>query len=651
MNHLNLNRFRRTAVLLGAAVLALTAGACGDVEEKIEEQVAGNAAAELPPLIDAQVLSYLADKNVPGATVAVTVNGRLVLSKGYGVADLEAETQMEPWHRSRIGSVSKLITTIAALQLVEQGELALDDHLYAADATPFWGADPTGPPGIIYTDAGVLPDPDDYYQALATGVAELSKSPDIDEFIAPDDDGPPDPLPPYLTQGDYQANVELAFDWANQIRIRELLSHTTGFLRSGSVSKAADVFHDGNEDLVTYLEAHRAVLMGTSGPPLLFEPGTQRRYSNHGFGLMGQVIAEVSGEPYEEFAHGGIFAPLGLTDVVPHGVSVGPLDVTPYSSSDGEPVENPYHVTGEPALSTSTGGWVATAQDLVRVACGIDDISNNLRLLDHDTVGTVWYPAATISSPMGWDSVKNGVLSKNGSTGQGGARVTKYLPGSVSDVEINVAVATNKQGAPPASLLNNIADAVAGTSVPDDFDLFTDHRCYVPPGEGLANPEPSASAEPTRSPGLADPAPSRPADPVPPPPAQPSPPPARPAPPQVGDPAVRSSQLWTLPDECGKPVETEVRASVLTEAKLRSVELRWSTGKGEDQQGSVGMVETGTGFWSATLGPLNPKVFPADHPLFDPIPLAVTVVATDEHGQTGSAQTELRLYRCIPPAG
>jgi CubicO group peptidase (beta-lactamase class C family) len=647
-----MNRLRKTAMILLAVVTAATVVACSEVEQKINERVAGDAATELPLLIDAQVLSYLDNSNVPGATVAVTVNGRLVLSKGYGVADLDAGTQMQPWHRSRIGSVSKLITAIAALQLVEQGELDLDDHLYAADATPFWGNDPNGPPGVIYTDAGVLENPGDYYSALAAGVAELSESPDISDVLAPGENGPPDPQPPYLTQGDYQANVQLAFDWANQIRMRHVLSHTTGLLRSGSAPKAAEVFHNGNEDLVTYPEVHQAVLMGTSGPPLLFEAGTERKYSNHGFGLMGQVIAEVSGMPYEEFAYGGIFGPLGLTDVTPHGIALGPLDVTPYNSdSDGNPVENPYDITGELPLSTSTGGWIATAQDLVRVACGIDDVSNNLRLLDHDTVDTVWYPDASISHPMGWDSVKNGVLSKNGSQGQGAARVTKYLPGSLSDVEINVAVATNKRGAPPASLLNNIANEVAGTAIPDDFDLFTHHPCYVPPG--LTNPQPSAgepSPEPTFEPGLADPAPAPPTDSPPlPPPAEPSPPP--PPPPAVGDPAIRASELWTLPDECGKPTETEVRAPVQAGSGLRSVELRWSTGDEEEQQATVDMVETATGFWSATLGPFNPTALLDGPEPFDPTPLTVTVVATDQHGQTSLVRAETTLYRCIPPAG
>jgi hypothetical protein len=114
---------------------------------------------------------------------------------------------------------------------------------------------------------------------------------------------------------------------------------------------------------------------------------------------------------------------------------------------------------------------------------------------------------------------------------------------------------------------------------------------------------------------------------------------------------IRTSELWSLPDECGKPVETLVRVPVTAGSGLGSVELQWSAGDGEDQQGSVEMVETGTGRWSATLGPLSPKVFPAGHRLFDPLPLTVTVVASDQHGQTGSARAELTLIRCIPPAG
>ena len=279
-----MNYLRKIAITLLAAVTAVTVGACG--LEKISQRVAGDAAPQIPQLVDAQVLSWLDNSNTPGATVAVTVNGRLVLSKGYGVSDLESGTQMEPWHRSRVGSVSKLITAIATLRLVEQGELDLDEHLYAGGVAPVWGSDPTAPPGFVFSDPGALANPGDYLDALVSGVGELWDPPDLTDVAGPDYDGP---APPYLAQGTYQDSVELALDWASQMRVRHLLSHTSGLRRSGSTPDAAALFYDGDESQVTYQDVHKALLAGMSGPPLLFQAGTDRAYSNHGFGLMGQI--------------------------------------------------------------------------------------------------------------------------------------------------------------------------------------------------------------------------------------------------------------------------------------------------------------------------------------------------------------------------
>jgi CubicO group peptidase (beta-lactamase class C family) len=48
--------------------------------------------------------------------------------------------------------------------------------------------------------------------------------------------------------------------------------------------------------------------------PILFEPGTQRRYCNGCYIVLGAVIARVSGMRYEQFMHENVFAPRGMTD-------------------------------------------------------------------------------------------------------------------------------------------------------------------------------------------------------------------------------------------------------------------------------------------------------------------------------------------------
>lgn len=65
-------------------------------------------------------------RGIPGLAVAVAVDGKIVWSEGFGYADLEERVPVKPTTRFRIGSVSKPLTAIALLQLVEAGKLDLD---------------------------------------------------------------------------------------------------------------------------------------------------------------------------------------------------------------------------------------------------------------------------------------------------------------------------------------------------------------------------------------------------------------------------------------------------------------------------------------------------------------------------------------------
>jgi serine beta-lactamase-like protein LACTB len=63
---------------------------------------------------------------IPGLSIAVSVNEKLVWSEGFGLADLEASVPVSPETRFRIGSISKLFTATAAAKLFEQGLIDLD---------------------------------------------------------------------------------------------------------------------------------------------------------------------------------------------------------------------------------------------------------------------------------------------------------------------------------------------------------------------------------------------------------------------------------------------------------------------------------------------------------------------------------------------
>ena len=75
--------------------------------------------------IDSILNIFLKQKKIKGASVAVTKDGRLIYAKGFGWADERKEVYVEPRHVFRIASVSKLITAVTVMKLVEEGRFML----------------------------------------------------------------------------------------------------------------------------------------------------------------------------------------------------------------------------------------------------------------------------------------------------------------------------------------------------------------------------------------------------------------------------------------------------------------------------------------------------------------------------------------------
>jgi len=63
---------------------------------------------------------------VPGCSVAVAIDGKIVWSEGFGFSDLEAKKPVTPATRFRIGSVSKSLTSVGLALMVERGQVDLD---------------------------------------------------------------------------------------------------------------------------------------------------------------------------------------------------------------------------------------------------------------------------------------------------------------------------------------------------------------------------------------------------------------------------------------------------------------------------------------------------------------------------------------------
>ncbi len=90
--------------------------------------------------IDRYLETQIKNLHIPGASLAVVHDGRIVKSKGYGVADLQANSPATPKTVYEIGSMTKQFTAVAVMMLAEEGKISTDDKItkYFADAPAWW---------------------------------------------------------------------------------------------------------------------------------------------------------------------------------------------------------------------------------------------------------------------------------------------------------------------------------------------------------------------------------------------------------------------------------------------------------------------------------------------------------------------------------
>ncbi|HKG21904.1 MAG TPA: serine hydrolase [Blastocatellia bacterium] len=108
--------------------------------------LAGTAAAQAPAPVEKQVATadeYLAtlvrDRQFAGAAL-VARDGKVVMSKGYGMADLENGVPNGPRTKFRLGSITKQFTATAIMMLQERGKLSTQDPIckYVGDCPEAW---------------------------------------------------------------------------------------------------------------------------------------------------------------------------------------------------------------------------------------------------------------------------------------------------------------------------------------------------------------------------------------------------------------------------------------------------------------------------------------------------------------------------------
>lgn len=234
--------------------------------------------------LDARADGLVKQDRLSGAML-IEHKGKVVYRRAWGLADREAGRKIGPDAKFRLGSMNKMFTAVAILQLADRKSLSLDDK--------------------------------------------------IERFF-----------PDYPDR-----------DTAAKVTIRHLLTHTGG---------TGDIFgpeFDANRATLR-ANADYVRLYGKRAP--LFEPGTQERYSNYGFILLGEIVAKVSGLSYYDYVERHIFGPAGMKNSgsLPEEVEV-PGRVKGYMWKDGRWVSN---VDTMPYRGTAAGGGYSTVEDLLHFA-------------------------------------------------------------------------------------------------------------------------------------------------------------------------------------------------------------------------------------------------------------------------------------------
>ncbi len=262
--------------------------------------------------------------------------------------------------------------------------------------------------------------------------------------------------------------------WYGDMRVNHLMSHSSGFSRSGDDDAAATMFNT-NVDSLSYSDVHEYILATRK---LLFAPGTGESYSNHGAGTVGHIVSVVSGMSFNNYARNYIIDPLGLN--IRTGAQTS-ADTHRHEYVDGIPLA----YTDEPnnQLGLAAGGWRSSGGDLVRLMLGTDKDATHPDVLDPATLTlmeTQPYPGAS-SFAHGWDRNNLGRLSHSGRLDGGTSFIAKYPAdyiGGDSD-PITVAVCTNisisdaRGGSGSLSTMaGDIAVLLDNTAIPAGYDLY-----------------------------------------------------------------------------------------------------------------------------------------------------------------------------------
>ncbi len=198
-----------------------------------------------------------------------------------------------------------------------------------------------------------------------------------------------DILPDYKTSDDRH----------QEITIRQLLLHTSGMPDVQDYEWDKPQFDD---------EALQRWALTESPRELLFDPGSDRRYSNVGYEILGVVIEQVSGESFEDYMQRHIFTPLGMSDTTFYYPDVPEQWRTTGHAGEGDrqPTKHyPYNRRHAPSSTLNTN--IDDMARYVKALLNGGELDGK-RILRSDTLKEMWTPGWTMretplsAMALGW---------------------------------------------------------------------------------------------------------------------------------------------------------------------------------------------------------------------------------------------------------
>jgi CubicO group peptidase (beta-lactamase class C family) len=155
------------------------------------------------------------------------------------------------------------------------------------------------------------------------------------------------------------------------VTVHDLLTHSGGM---GNF-RATPEWKDGDRGWATPEEAYEGTMAIIRQEQLLYPPGTDSKYSNSGFYVLGAIVAQASGQPYWDYVREHIFAPAGMTRSdfnTNQDVQTDPDFAHPYGEP-GTDGQRPDLLRGVPGIGIGggAGGSYSSTGDLLNFALAL----------------------------------------------------------------------------------------------------------------------------------------------------------------------------------------------------------------------------------------------------------------------------------------